>query len=114
MLKSTFYDAFGAGFSHTCIGTERDPKKHGSMRRMLSAAFSQRALLEQETIVSDTIDRFVEIIGKKSMTEALDMTKWYQMVSFDILGDMAFGESFHSIEKGTFCRLMLALPFFRN
>ncbi|USP74920.1 cytochrome P450 [Curvularia clavata] len=98
MRKSPFYDIFSSGFKHSCVGSERDTKKHGSMRRMLSAAFSQRALLEQETMVSGTIDRFVEIIGKKSITEPLNMTKWYEMVSFDILGEMAFGESFHSIE----------------
>ncbi|KAF2249404.1 cytochrome P450 [Trematosphaeria pertusa] len=102
MRKSPFYDIYGSGFRHSCIGSERDPKKHGNMRRMLSAAFSQRALLEQEAIVASTIDRFVEVLGEqmKSGTEALNMTKWYEMVSFDILGEMAFGESFHSIETG--------------
>lgn len=105
MRKSPFYDIYGSGFRHSCIGSERDPKKHGNMRRMLSAAFSQRALLEQEAIVASTIDRFVEVLGEqmKSGTEALNMTKWYEMVSFDILGEMAFGESFHSIETGMSC-----------
>ncbi|KAI8931178.1 hypothetical protein NX059_011530 [Plenodomus lindquistii] len=100
MRKTPFYDIFGSGFEHSCVGSERDSKKHGNMRRMLSAAFSQRALYEQEAIVSATIDRFVEIIGERSKIEALNMTKWYEMVGFDILGEMAFGESFHSIENG--------------
>ena len=29
----------------------------------------------------------------------IDMTKWFEMVAFDILGEMAFGESFGCIEQ---------------
>ncbi|KFX93706.1 hypothetical protein O988_06652 [Pseudogymnoascus sp. VKM F-3808] len=101
-IKSSFYEIFGAGFKKLCIGSERNPKKHGEMRRMLSSAFSQRSLLEQEELVSSTIDKFVTILGKKGGKESkgLNMTKWYEMVGFDILGEMAFGESFHSLENG--------------
>ncbi|RJE20956.1 Cytochrome p450, partial [Aspergillus sclerotialis] len=101
-IKSPFYDVFGAGFSKSCIGSERNPTRHGEMRRMLSSAFSQRNLLEQEDCVLQIIDKFIEIIGKKAGkgSDGLNMTKWYEMVGFDILGEMAFGESFHSIEDG--------------
>ncbi|KAM4067578.1 cytochrome p450 [Hirsutella rhossiliensis] len=90
------------GFKKLCIGSERDPSKHGNMRKMLSAAFSQKSLLDQEKIVSDKIDQFVEIIGVKGSAESdgINLTKWYEMVSFDILGEMAFGESFYSLEAG--------------
>lgn len=100
--KAPFYEIFGAGFQKLCIGSERDTQRHGTMRKMLSAAFSQRSLLEQEKIVSDKIDLFVRIIGEASSSSAagLNMTKWYEMVSFDILGEMAFGESFYSLESG--------------
>lgn len=69
---------------------------------MLSSAFSQRNLLEQEDYVSQVINRFIEIVGKKAGkgSDGLNMTKWYEMVGFDILGEMAFGESFHSLEDG--------------
>jgi hypothetical protein len=101
-IKSPFYEVFGAGFRKSCIGSERNPKKHGEMRRMLLSAFSQRSLLEQEDTVARIIDRFIEIIGKKGGkgSQGLNLTKWYEMVGFDILGEMAFGESFHSLEDG--------------
>lgn len=103
MRKTEFYDVFGAGFRKSCVGCERDPRKHGDMRRMLSAAFSQRALLEQEGVVGATVDKFVEAVGQRSIGqgEVLNMTKWYEMITFDTIGEMAFGESFHSIESGT-------------
>lgn len=72
------------------------------MRKMLNPAFSQRGLLAQEAIIGGIIDKFVGILGQQAdaTSEGLNMTKWYEMNSFDILGEMAFGESFHSLDTG--------------
>lgn len=111
-VKAAFYDVFGAGFSRRCIGSERDPHKHSEMRRMLSPAFSRRSLLEHESIISEVIDRFVRIIGEKAPpgSNGINMTKWYEMCSLDILGEMAFGESFHSLETGKISVPMSHIP----
>lgn len=94
---------YGAGFKSLCIGSERDPHKHGRMRKMLSAAFSTRVLMEQEDIITKAVDQFVTRLGTDgAQTNGLNMTKWYEMVAFDTLGEMAFGESFHSVEAGEF------------
>ncbi|KAK8052038.1 hypothetical protein PG993_003423 [Apiospora rasikravindrae] len=100
--KGPFYEVFAAGFSSKCVGSERDPKKHSKMRKMLNPAFSQRGLLEQEEIITGVVDKFVRILGEKGGpgSRGLNMTKWYEMNSFDILGEMAFGESFHSLDTG--------------
>ncbi len=75
---------------------------------MLSPAFSQRSLLEQESIIGGVIDQFVRIMGEKAPpgSNGINVTKWYEMSSFDILGEMAFGESFYSLESGTFSLIM--------
>ncbi|KAL8724112.1 MAG: hypothetical protein Q9166_008124 [cf. Caloplaca sp. 2 TL-2023] len=100
-VKSKFYEMYGAGFNSWCIGSERDPKVHGRMKKLLSHAFSTKALLEQESIIQSSIDAFIDKIGPESSTpKGLNVGEWYQMVAFDILGDMAFGESFHCIENG--------------
>ncbi|KAF4910857.1 Cytochrome P450 monooxygenase BOT4 [Colletotrichum fructicola] len=100
-IKSEFYDIYGAGFESLCIGSERDPHKHGQMRKMLSAAFSTRVLTEQEDIITRTVDQFVVRLGTDgAQVNGLNMTKWYEMVAFDSLGEMAFGESFHSVQAG--------------
>lgn len=102
LVKSKFYEMYGSGFDSLCIGSERDPKTHSRMKKSLSAAFSTRALLEQEDIIHQCVDAFIDRVGHDgSGTQGLNMTKWYEMVSFDILGEMAFGESFHCIEKGS-------------
>lgn len=104
VIKSEFYDMYGAGFNSLCIGSERDPARHSQMRRLLSSAFSTKALAEQEDIVRSNIDGFISKVGRDGGPESsgLDMSKWYEMIAFDILGDMAFGESFRSIESGRY------------
>ncbi|KAF2677436.1 cytochrome P450 [Lentithecium fluviatile CBS 122367] len=101
-VKSEFYEMYGSGYKRLCIGSERNPARHSAMKRNLTSAFSTRALLEQESIVDRCVNDFVTKIGalKSSRTKGLNMTKWYEMISFDILGEMAFGESFHAVESG--------------
>jgi len=97
---------YGSGFKSLCIGSERDPKNHSRMKKSLSGAFSTKALGEQESIVQKCVDEFVVEVGRRCEKngdgKGLNMTKWYEMVSFDILGEMAFGESFRCIENGKF------------
>jgi hypothetical protein len=125
LIKSPFYDMYGASFKSLCIGSERSPEKHARMKKSLAPAFSAKALAEQEDIVSSCVDRFVAKIGEcssKAVGRGFNMTKWYEMVAFDILGELgkfrrfawcievcglidmiaAFGESFHSIENGVY------------
>lgn len=101
--KSEFYDVLGAGFKSLCIASERDPHKHSQMRKMLSAAFSTRVLMEQEDIITKAVDEFITRLGTDGVqAKGLNMTKWYEMVAFDTVGEMAFGESFHSVHAGEF------------
>lgn len=98
-IKSEFYDVFAAGYDSKCIGSERNPQRHSQMKRTLTPAFSTTALTGQEDIVRDGIDRFLAKIREKSSKNAgLNMTHWYEMLAFDLLGEMAFGQSFGCVE----------------
>ncbi|CAI7653290.1 unnamed protein product [Penicillium pancosmium] len=89
MVKSKFYEIYGAGFDSLCIGSERNPDKHTRMKKSLSPAFSLRSLEEQAGIVSQCVDRFITRIGEPDLNmRGLNMTKWYEMVAFDILGEL--------------------------
>ncbi|EKG12700.1 Cytochrome P450 [Macrophomina phaseolina MS6] len=104
MVKSEFYDMYGSGYRSLCIGSERDPARHRRMKQTLTAAFSTKALLEQESIVRGCVDEFVDAVGQASAASSggtgVDVTKWYEMLAFDILGEMAFGESFNCVKDG--------------
>lgn len=99
--KSDFYDVFSAGYDSKCIGSEREPKQHARMKKHLTVAFSTKALMEQEDIIQRCVDAMIEKLEKLGSSPAgLDMRHWYEMIAFDILGEMAFGETFHCIENG--------------
>lgn len=71
------------------------------MRRYLSSAFSDRSLREQEHLVSRNVDAFVDQVGRFGATpEGIDVTTWFNLMTFDIIGELAFGVSFDGIQSG--------------
>ncbi|CAG8984173.1 hypothetical protein HYALB_00008175 [Hymenoscyphus albidus] len=94
-LKSAFYDGTGA----PNLVTERDPVRHASTRRALAAAFSVKSLRDQTGIVVKYVDQFVEQLERLGNTpEGVPMEEWYNWLTFDIIGDLTFGEPFGAIE----------------
>ena len=58
--------------------------------------------MEQEEIIQRCVDGFVDKIGHESKRETgINVSDWYEMIAFDILGEMAFGETFHCVENGS-------------
>lgn len=78
------------------IVSERDPTEHSKMRKYLSHAFSDRSLKEQEYLVADVVDQFIEQIGKEGAPtgKGIDLVTWFNLTTFDIITSLAFGESF--------------------
>lgn len=97
-IKSEFYD--GGSFADRCgsIVSERDPKVHGVMRKQLSHAFSQRSLDEQEYLISKSVDNFISKMGKEG-PQGIDIVLNFTLMSFDIIGDLGFGETFEGVES---------------
>ncbi|KAM0277320.1 hypothetical protein ACHAQH_005912 [Verticillium albo-atrum] len=83
--------------------TMADDANHARQRRTLSHAFSQKALLEQESIIRGYVDLFVERLTPFSKSGApVNMCDWFNFTTFDIIGDMAFGEPFGCLKDGVF------------
>ncbi|KAJ5870148.1 benzoate 4-monooxygenase cytochrome P450 [Penicillium solitum] len=100
-IKSSFYDGGNFADKAHSIVSERDPEKHSMMRRFLSTAFSDRSLREQEGLITSTIDKFVQKVGEVgSHPQGVDLTNWFNLLTFDIIGDLAFGESFGGVDTG--------------
>lgn len=70
---------------------------HARMRRLLTHAFSNKALHEQEGILHTyadmLIERLLDLLGTSSST-VIDITRWFNFTTFDLIGDLAFGEPF--------------------
>jgi cytochrome P450 len=82
------------------IVSERGVDQHAQMRRHLSHAFSDQSLTEQETLIAETIDKFIKTVGKRgSNPGGFDIGKGLEMMTFDIIGDLAFGENFGGVDS---------------
>ncbi|KAK7224826.1 hypothetical protein V2G26_012829 [Clonostachys chloroleuca] len=71
-------------------------ERHGPLRRILAHAFSARAMVEQQPFINEYIDLFLQRLRENgdNGTKPLNLTKWFEWATFDIIGDLAFGESF--------------------
>lgn len=99
-LKGSFYRAFGR---RTSLFTETDPVIHGKMRKLLSHAFSPEAILQHEGIVHEHVKKFIgKLRGISEKRKPFEMSTWFHFLAFDIIGDLAFGEPFGSLDSGMF------------
>ncbi|KAJ5219975.1 cytochrome P450 [Penicillium chermesinum] len=110
--RGSFYNFLNAGFSKFNLVSEPDPHRHSEMRKLLLSAFSQRALLQQELVLGGVVDQWLKILEKKAGpgSAGANITRWYDFGSLDVLGELAFGESFHAVETEQLdARLNLAI-----
>lgn len=71
------------------------------MRKDLAPGFSTMALQAQAVKVLDYTDMFIKQINEhKDEHEGLNMSEWYSWLAFDILGELAFGQSFNAVKNG--------------
>ncbi|KAG4442921.1 hypothetical protein IFR05_001625 [Cadophora sp. M221] len=99
-LKGESYDQGPGGTRSLVMSNERDPVKHREARRLLAPAFSPGALRAQTAFVVKYVDMWIEQIKKHGdAAEGINMDEWYNWLTFDIIGDLAFGESFGAVEN---------------
>jgi cytochrome P450 len=79
------------------IHSEVDKERHAHKRRVLSHAFSDRALKGMEEYILNQIRIFCTQIG--SSPQPLDMASRCDYLTGDVLGDLCFGQSFGMQEK---------------
>ncbi|KAI0199510.1 cytochrome p450 monooxygenase [Astrocystis sublimbata] len=102
------------GIQVSIAGDTKD--RHRKLRRQLAPIFSERAIRDQEVI----IDKYVTLLIKRlhehcqtkgsddayekseAVSNRLDLRAWYNWTTFDIIGDMSYGESFGCLEKAAY------------
>jgi Cytochrome P450 len=113
---ATFYRS--KGVARSIINEDRE--QHALLRRQLSHGFSQRCMREQEPIIGGYVNLLVRRLreqcvdlgtrsenaetGAQSVTKKnpMNMTTWYNWTTFDIIGDLAFGEPFGCLDRAQY------------
>ncbi|KAI3259002.1 hypothetical protein CBS147309_7676 [Penicillium roqueforti] len=77
---------------------------HSRFRRLLSHAFSDSSLRGQEPIIKGYVDLLMQRLHENidSGTNTVDMVAWYNFTTFDIIGDLAFGEPFDCLKNSDY------------
>ncbi|KAK4205300.1 putative isotrichodermin C-15 hydroxylase [Triangularia verruculosa] len=89
-----------SGHPHIIVANDAD---HRRQRRLLSHAFSEKALRNQEDIMQHYTSLFLSHLTQKSVSgETVDIVKWYNFLTFDLIGDLAFGQSFSCLSTGNY------------
>lgn len=102
-IKSKFYEAGTFSPQAHSIIAERDPIRHARQKKLVSAAFSDKALKSQEGLINDVVDNFIKKIGVQGSGEqGTNLVLWFSLITFDIIGSLSFGESFGGVESGKY------------
>ena len=127
---SHWNDFYQAGDSSNLSLFPADRESHRRQRRLMAHAFSDAAIREQEPLIKKYVDMlFVQLRMCAAQQEPVDILKWYNYTTFDIIGDLAFAESFgclensdyhpwvamifNSIKAGARMQFVLKFPFLR-
>ncbi|KAE8138900.1 cytochrome P450 [Aspergillus pseudotamarii] len=90
--------------------------EHSRLRRQLAHSFSDKGMRDQEPMIRGYIDlllqRLREIGGGE---DVVDLSAWFNYTTFDIIGDLSFGEPFGCLQDSSYHEwiesIFLALPF---
>jgi cytochrome P450 len=90
-----------------------DDITHARYRRILNHAFSLSALKAQESLIHSycnlLISRLKAQISSPTIKGKVDIVSWLNFTTFDLIGDLTFGESFHALEGGKYHPWMAAI-----
>ncbi|CAG7916018.1 unnamed protein product [Penicillium olsonii] len=74
-------------------------EEHGRLRRQLAHGFSEKAMRDQEPLIRGYVDLLLErLTGFCASGSPVAISDWYNFTTFDIIGDLAFGEPFGCLQ----------------
>ena len=71
---------------------------HTRIRRLLGPSFSEKSLRSQEPMISRYVDLLIHRLHER-VGQTVDLAEWMNFTSFDIIGDLAYAESFGCLEN---------------
>lgn len=96
------------GIPSMLIASDED---HGRQRRIVSHAFSERSLHNQEWLIQKYANLLVSRIKETDIAEGKvsDLNEWYTWTTFDVIADLTFGRSLGCLESKSTHRFVKAM-----
>jgi hypothetical protein len=88
-----------------------DKEPHKRYRRLLAPAFSEKGLREQEPLMKGYVGLLIDRLSDQARQgNTVDLVEWFNIVTFDIIGDLAFGDPFNSLRDNNLHPWIKAAP----
>lgn len=98
VTKGSWYDN---DYPLTSLHTARDKQQHDRRRRVWAPAFADKALREYEPAIRRFSDTLVaQVAAQAARGQPVNVTKWFNLFSFDAMGLLAFGKEYGMLQKG--------------
>ncbi|CAD0108927.1 unnamed protein product [Aureobasidium uvarum] len=97
-IKSKWYSAFQSPEGAPNQLATQDPKVHAGIRRRFAPAFKMTVLLRQEGAMQNCLDKLWQSLEKPALDgTVIDMCHYTETVTWDIIGQLCYGEPLGSI-----------------
>lgn len=80
-----------------------DEEVHSRLRKAFVHAFSEKSLKEQAPVIESYVNTLVQQLKHRCQPNnnaVIDLVQWLDFTTFDISGDLSFGESFDCLKNG--------------
>ncbi|KAI8932397.1 hypothetical protein NX059_010584 [Plenodomus lindquistii] len=83
--------------------TQPDTVLHSKQRKLFMPAFSDRALAQQSPLFTKYSDKLVQVLQDSAQEgKDVDMVRVFNFATFDVMGDLCFGESLHMLDNAEY------------
>ncbi|EMR61768.1 putative cytochrome p450 protein [Eutypa lata UCREL1] len=81
-----------------------DRENHARQRRILAHGFSAQSMADQQPLIKEYVDLLLQQLRERCEggMKALNMVSWYNWTTFDVIGDLAFGEPFGCLKNADY------------
>jgi cytochrome P450 len=87
-----------------------DNDQHKRLRRQLAYGFSEKGMREQEGLIRGYVDILLGKLREMAGAgDAITISDWYNFTTFDIIGDLAFGQPFGCLEGSAYDRWIASI-----
>jgi hypothetical protein len=101
--KAEWYKTLDAGSGDYSTQTIIDKKEHAIRRRIMSPAFSDKALRDAEKYINVNVMKLMHKLGEgpqeNGWTKPKNFSDWSTYYSFDFISDLSFGSSLGLINE---------------
>ena len=100
-LKNAMWMKLPNGKEDPGLGGTTNIANHARMRKLMDTAFTYKALKAQESTVQSFVTLLMTRLREKASSGdgVVNAVDWFNFITFDIVGDLGFGESFGCLQN---------------